>query len=232
MEYMTKTEFAERIDVSKVTVFNWIKSDKNGIRRYTSSQGISTDIFTDPAWSNLDTKEGALTRAAQMKKELESWRQKAEGYKIDLDAMTRDRDEHGQKLDETLELLAAARDRSEQRQRDLDNLREKLDKAGAAYDELKEKLAATEAELKEQRAAYQIDMDAMKRERDEARQEAVRIRDLENTITELKADKEYLRGQYQQQTEMLARLTPPAPRRTFGQAVKDLFGIKSKQPEQ
>ncbi|MBQ1778953.1 MAG: hypothetical protein IIZ93_12420 [Acidaminococcaceae bacterium] len=232
MEYMTKTEFAERIDVSKVTVFNWIKSDKNGIRRYTSSQGISTDIFTDPAWSNLDTKEGALTRAAQMKKELESWRQKAEGYKIDLDAMTRDRDEHGQKLDETLELLAAARDRSEQRQRDLDNLREKLDKAGAAYDELKEKLAATEAELKEQRAAYQIDMDAMRRERDEAKQEAARIRDLESRIASLEADKAFLQGQYQQQADMLARLTLPAPRRTFGQAVKDLLGIKSKQPEQ
>ena len=173
-----------------------------------------------------------MTRAAQMKKELESWRQKAEGYKIDLDAMTRDRDEHGQKLDETLELLAAARDRSEQRQRDLDNLREKLDKAGAAYDELKEKLAATEAELKEQRAAYQIDMDAMRRERDEAKQEAARIRDLESRIASLEADKAFLQGQYQQQADMLARLTLPAPRRTFGQAVKDLLGIKSKQPEQ
>ena len=220
MDYMTKSEFAERCGVSKVTVFNWIKSDKDGIGRYTSRQGISAAIFNDPAWSNLDTKEGALTRAAQMKKELESWRQKAEGYKIDLDAMTADRDEHRQKLDETLELLAAARDRSEQRQRDLDNLREKLDKAGAAYDELKEKLAAAEA-----------DLDAMRRERDEASREAVRIRDLENTITELKADKEYLRGQYQQQVEMLARLTLPAPRRTFGQAVKNLFGIKSKQTE-
>lgn len=220
MDYMTKSEFAERCGVSKVTVFNWIKSDKDGIGRYTSRQGISADIFADPAWSNMDTKEGALTRAAQMKKELESWRQKAEGYKIDLDAMTADRDEHRQKLDETLELLAAARDRSEQRQRDLDNLREKLDKAGAAYDELKEKLAAAEA-----------DLDAMRRERDEASREAVRIRDLENTITELKADKEYLRGQYQQQSEMLARLTLPAPRRTFGQAVKDLFGIKSKQEQ-
>ena len=220
MDYMTKSEFAERCGVSKVTVFNWIKSDKDGIGRYTSRQGISAAIFNDPAWSNLDTKEGALTRAAQMKKELESWRQKAEGYKRDLDAMTADRDEHRQKLDETLELLAAARDRSEQRQRDLDNLREKLDKAGAAYDELKEKLAAAEA-----------DLDAMRRERDEASREAVRIRDLENTITELKADKEYLRGQYQQQVEMLARLTLPAPRRTFGQAVKNLFGIKSKQTE-
>lgn len=221
MDYMTKSEFAERCGVSKVTVFNWIKSDKDGIGRYTSRQGISAAIFNDPAWSNMDTKEGALTRAAQLKKELEGWRQKAEGYKIDLDAMTADRDEHRQKLDETLELLAAARDRSEQRQRDLDNLREKLDKAGAAYDELKEKLAAAEA-----------DLDAMRRERDEASREAVRIRDLENTITELKADKEYLRGQYQQQTEMLARLTLPAPRRTFGQAVRDLFGIKSKQEPQ
>lgn len=231
MEYMTKTEFAERIDVSKVTVFNWIKSDKNGIRRYTSSRGISTDIFTDPAWSNLDTKEGALTRAAQLRRELEKTKQEAAGYKTDLDAMTEDRDEHRQKLDETLELLAAARDRSEQRQRDLDNLREKLDKAGAAYDELKEKLAATEAELKEQRAAYQIDMDAMRRERDEAKQEAARIRDLESRVADLEADKTFLQGQYQQQTEMLARLMLPAPRRTFGQAVRDLFGIKSKQTE-
>ena len=218
MDYMTKSEFAERCGVSKVTVFNWIKSDKDGIGRYTSRQGISAAIFNDPAWSNMDTKEGALTRAAQMKKELESWRQKAEGYKIDLDAMTVDRDEHRQKLDETLELLAAARDRSEQRQRDLDNLREKLDKAGAAYDELKEKLAAAEA-----------DMDAMKRERDEARQEAARIRDLESRIASLEADKAFLQGQYQQQADIVARLTLPAPRRTFGQAVKDLFGIKSKQ---
>ncbi len=221
MDYMTKTEFAERCGVSKVTVFNWIKSDKDGIGRYTSRQGISADIFTDPAWSNMDTKEGALTRAAQLKRELESWRQKAEGYKIDLDAMTADRDELRQKLDETLETLAAARDRYEQRQHDLDNLREKLEKATAA-----------EAELKEQSAAYQIDMDAMRRERDEAKQEAARIPDLESRIAELKADKEYLRGQYQQQTEMLARLTLPAPRRTFGQAVRDLLGIKSKQPEQ
>lgn len=221
MDYMTKTEFAERCGVSKVTVFNWIKSDKDGIGRYTSRQGISADIFTDPAWSNMDTKEGALTRAAQMKKELESWRQKAEGYKIDLDAMTADRDEHRQKLDETLELLAAARDRSEQRQRDLDNLREKLDKAGAAYDELKEKLAAAEA-----------DLDAMRRERDEASREAVRIRDLESRIASLEADKAFLQGQYQQQADIVARLTLPAPRRTFGQAVKDLLGIKSKQPEQ
>lgn len=221
MDYMTKSEFAERCGVSKVTVFNWIKSDKDGIGRYTSRQGISADIFTDPAWSNMDTKEGALTRAAQMKKELESWRQKAEGYKIDLDAMTVDRDEHRQKLDETLELLAAARDRSEQRQRDLDNLREKLDKAGAAYDELKEKLAAAEA-----------DLDAMRRERDEASREAVRIRDLESRIASLEADKAFLQGQYQQQADIVARLTLPAPRRTFGQAVKDLLGIKSKQPEQ
>lgn len=221
MDYMTKTEFAERCGVSKVTVFNWIKSDKDGIGRYTSRQGISAAIFNDPAWSNMDTKEGALTRAAQMKKELESWRQKAEGYKIDLDAMTEDRDELRQKLDETLETLAAARDRYEQRQHDLDNLREKLEKATAA-----------EAELKEQRAAYQIDMDAMRRERDEAKQEAARIPDLESRIAELKADKEYLRGQYQQQTEMLARLTLPAPRRTFRQAVKDLLGIKSKQEPQ
>lgn len=220
MDYMTKSEFAERCGVSKVTVFNWIKSDKDGIGRYTSRQGISADIFTDPAWSNMDTKEGALTRAAQMKKELESWRQKAEGYKIDLDAMTADRDEHRQKLDETLELLAAARDRSEQRQRDLDNLREKLDKAGAAYDELKEKLAAAEA-----------DLDAMRRERDEASREAVRIRDLESRIASLEADKAFLQGQYQQQADIVARLTLPAPRRTFGQAVKDLFGIKSKQTE-
>lgn len=221
MDYMTKSEFAERCGVSKVTVFNWIKSDKDGIGRYTSRQGISADIFTDPAWSNMDTKEGALTRAAQMKKELESWRQKAEGYKIDLDAMTADRDEHRQKLDETLELLAAARDRSEQRQRDLENLREKLDKAGAAYDELKEKLAAAEA-----------DLDAMRRERDEASREAVRIRDLESRIASLEADKAFLQGQYQQQADIVARLTLPAPRRTFGQAVKDLLGIKSKQPEQ
>lgn len=221
MDYMTKTEFAERCGVSKVTVFNWIKSDKDGIGRYTSRQGISADIFADPAWSNMDTKEGALTRAAQLKKELESWRQKAEGYKIDLDAMTEDRDEHRQKLDETLELLAAARDRSEQRQRDLDNLREKLDKAGAAYDELKGKLAAAEA-----------DLDAMRRERDEASREAVRIRDLESRIASLEADKAFLQGQYQQQADIVARLTLPAPRRTFGQAVKDLLGIKSKQPEQ
>lgn len=221
MDYMTKSEFAERCGVSKVTVFNWIKSDKDGIGRYTSRQGISADIFTDPAWSNMDTKEGALTRAAQMKKELESWRQKAEGYKIDLDAMTVDRDEHRQKLDETLELLAAARDRSEQRQRDLDNLREKLDKAGAAYDELKEKLAAAEA-----------DLDAMRRERDEASREAVRIRDLESRIASLEADKAFLQGQYQQQADIVARLTLPAPRRTFGQAVKDLLGIKSKQEPQ
>lgn len=221
MDYMTKTEFAERCGVSKVTVFNWIKSDKDGIGRYTSRQGISADIFTDPAWSSMDTKEGALTRATQLKKELESWRQKAEGYKIDLDAMAEDRDELRQKLDETLETLAAARDRYEQRQHDLDNLREKLEKATAA-----------EAELKEQSAAYQIDMDAMRRERDEAKQEAARIPDLESRIAELKADKEYLRGQYQQQTEMLARLTLPAPRRTFGQAVRDLFGIKSKQEPQ
>lgn len=178
MEYMTKTEFADRCGVSKVTVFNWIKSDKDGIGRYTSRQGISADIFTDPAWSNMDTKEGALTRAAQLKKELEGWRQKAEGYKIDLDAMTVDRDE------------------------------------------LKEKLAAAEA-----------DMDAMKRERDEARQEAARIRDLESRIASLEADKAFLQGQYQQQADIVARLTLPAPRRTFGQAVKDLFGIKSKQTE-
>jgi hypothetical protein len=190
MEYMTKTEFAERCGVSKVTVFNWIKSDKDGIGRYTSRQGISASIFNDPAWSNMDTKEGALTRAAQLKKELESWRQKAEGYKIDLDAMTADRDE------------------------------------------LRGKLAATEAELKEQKAAYQIDMDTMKRERDEARQEAARIRDLESRIASLEADKAFLQGQYQQQADIVARLTLPAPRRTFGQAVKDLFGIKSKQPEQ
>lgn len=221
MDYMTKTEFAERCGVSKVTVFNWIKSDKDGIGRYTSRQGISADIFTDPAWSNMDTKEGALTRAAQLKKELEGWRQKAEGYKIDLDAMTEDRDELRQKLDETLETLAAARDRYEQRQHDLDNLREKLEKATAA-----------EAELKEQRAAYQIDMDTMKRERDEARQEAARIRDLESRIASLEADKAFLQGQYQQQADIVARLTLPAPRRTFGQAVKDLLGIKSKQPEQ
>ena len=187
MDYMTKTEFAERCGVSKVTVFNWIKSDKDGIGRYTSRQGISAAIFNDPAWNDMDTKEGALTRAAQMKKELESWRQKAEGYKIDLDYMTADRDE------------------------------------------LKGKLAATEAELKEQRAAYQIDMDAMRRERDEAKQEAARIRDLESRVADLEADKTFLQGQYQQQTEMLARLMLPAPRRTFGQAVKDLFGIKSKQ---
>ena len=51
MDYITKKEFAERMGVTTVTVFNWIKIDKNGIRKYNSKRGILTSIFDDPAWN-------------------------------------------------------------------------------------------------------------------------------------------------------------------------------------
>ena len=231
MEYMTKTEFAERIDVSKVTVFNWIKSDKNGIRRYTSSQGISTDIFTDPAWSNLDTKEGALTRAAQLRRELEKAKQEAAGYKIDLDAMTRRVDElrkdyeskiQNYKADcelyegitdglkkEVASIREQVIEHAEQRQRD----KADLESAVADRDELKKRLVAVEDER--DKAMHTVDV--LRAEVD----------GLKARVDGLEADKAYLQGQYNQQAEMLARLMLPAPRRTFGQAVRNLFGIKS-----
>ena len=48
MEYITKKEFAERMGVTTVTVFNWIKSNKNGIRKYAAKNGTSTEtVYMD-----------------------------------------------------------------------------------------------------------------------------------------------------------------------------------------
>lgn len=80
-------------------------------------------------------------------------------------------------------------------------------------------------------ARDQRDIDiALLQQQIEAQRET--IERLERTIEGLERDKAYIQGQYQQQADIVARLTLPAPRRTFGQAVKDLFGIKSKQEPQ
>lgn len=236
MEYMTKKEFAERCNVTTVTVFNWIKANKDGIGRYTSRQGISADIFSDPAWSKMDTKEGALTRAAQLRRELEKAKQDAAGYKIDLDAMTlrveelrKDYESKIQNYKTDCELyegitdglkkeVASIREQviehAEQRQRD----KADLESAVADRDELKKRLVAVEDERDQ--AMHTVDV--LRAEVD----------GLKARVDGLEADKAYLQGQYNQQAEMLARLMLPAPRRTFGQAVKDLFGIKSKREPQ
>ena len=72
MEYITKKEFAERMGVTTVTVFNWIKSNKNGIRKYAAKNGIRTDIFNDPAWSSSREDDGTPVQADQLRQELDA----------------------------------------------------------------------------------------------------------------------------------------------------------------
>lgn len=236
MEYMTKKEFAERCNVTTVTVFNWIKANKDGIGRYTSRQGISADIFADPAWSKMDTKEGALTRAAQLRRELEKAKQEAAGYKIDLDAMTlrvdelrKDYESKIQNYKADCELyegitdglkreVASIREQviehTEQRQRD----KAELESAVADRDELKKRLVVVEDERDQ--AIHTVEV---------VRAEADGLR---ARVDGLEADKAFLQGQYQQQAEMLSRLMLPEPRRTFWQGVKEALGIKSKHEPQ
>lgn len=247
MEYFTKKEFADRCGVTTVTVFNWIKADRGGISKYNTKHGISADIFSDPAWSDMDTKEGALTRAAQLRRDVERLRQEGAGYKIDLDAMTASRDEIQKRLeiisadlDEARKALSSEReqavDRAAQHQRDTDDLRGKLEAVQADRDAVRSELASAKAELEEQAATHRIALDAVKQERDNAQHEAelvrARVSDLEKQIVGLEGDKVFLQGQYQQQAEMLSRLMLPEPRRTFWQGVKEALGIKSKQEPQ
>ena len=56
------------------------------------------------------------------------------------------------------------------------------------------------------------------------------INTLQQRIDALERDKVYLQGQYQQQAELLNRLTLPAPRKTLGERFKEALGIKPKNP--
>ena len=56
------------------------------------------------------------------------------------------------------------------------------------------------------------------------------IETLQQRIDALERDKVYLQGQYQQQAELLNRLTLPAPRKTLGERFKEALGIKPKNP--
>ena len=55
------------------------------------------------------------------------------------------------------------------------------------------------------------------------------IATLRQQIDELTHSKAYLEGQYQQQAELLNRLTLPAPKRTLGERVKAALGIRPKE---
>ena len=54
------------------------------------------------------------------------------------------------------------------------------------------------------------------------------INALQQRIDALERDKVYLQGQYQQQAELLNRLTLPAPKKSLGERVKAALGIKPK----
>lgn len=55
------------------------------------------------------------------------------------------------------------------------------------------------------------------------------IATLRQQIDELTHSKAYLEGQYQQQAELLNRLTLPAPKKTLGERVKAALGIRPKE---
>ena len=93
MEHMTKKEFAERCGVTTVTVFNWIKSNRHGITRYASKQGIDTAIFDDPAWSSQDKTQEATPQAAQLRHELETVKAEYDEMCEMYEAMMTERDE-------------------------------------------------------------------------------------------------------------------------------------------
>ena len=54
------------------------------------------------------------------------------------------------------------------------------------------------------------------------------IATLQQSIDALERDKVYLQGQYQQQAELLNRLTLPAPKKSLGERFREALGIKSK----
>ena len=93
MEYITKKEFAERCGVTTVTVFNWIKSNRHGITRYASKQGIDTAIFDDPAWSSQDKTQEATPQVAQLRHELETVKAEYDEMCEMYEAMMTERDE-------------------------------------------------------------------------------------------------------------------------------------------
>ena len=54
------------------------------------------------------------------------------------------------------------------------------------------------------------------------------INALQQRVDALERDKVYLQGQYQQQAELLNRLTLPAPKKSLGERFKEALGIKPK----
>ena len=93
MECITKKEFAKRMGVTTVTVFNWIKSNKNGIRKYNTQNGIRTDIFDDPTWMNQDRTQDTTIREAQAQQELEIVKAELAQMSSMYDALAAERDE-------------------------------------------------------------------------------------------------------------------------------------------
>ena len=148
MEYMTKKEFAERCGVTTVTVFNWIKSNRNGITKYTSKKGIDASIFDDPSWSSQDKTQEATLQEAQLRQELETVKAEHDEMCEMYEAMMGERDEARDALG------AALRERDEAR-RDADlshALLEEKDKRIAGLEQEKERIAG---ELDKERIASQ-----------------------------------------------------------------------------
>lgn len=148
MEYMTKKEFAERCGVTTVTVFNWIKSNRNGITKYTSKKGIDASIFDDPSWSSQDKTQEATLQEAQLRQELETVKAEHDEMCEMYEAMMGERDEARDAL------AAALRERDEAR-RDADlshALLEEKDKRIAGLEQEKERIAG---ELDKERIASQ-----------------------------------------------------------------------------
>ena len=148
MEYITKKEFADRFGVTTVTVFNWIKSNRNGITKYTSKQGIDTAIFDDPLWSSQDKAQESTLQEAQLRQELET-------VKAEHDEMCEMYEAAIVERDEARDALAAALRERDEARRDADlshALLEEKDKRIAGLEQEKDRIAG---ELDKERIASQ-----------------------------------------------------------------------------
>ena len=103
-----------------------------------------------------------------------------------------------------------------------DQLQTRVDDLTATLAEKAEVIASLTADKRE----LQAQLDGMGRTlaaKDET------IATLRQQIDELTHSKAYLEGQYQQQAELLNRLTLPAPKKTLGERVKAALGIRPKE---
>lgn len=153
MEYITKKEFAERCGVTTVTVFNWIKSNRHGITRYTSKQGIDTAIFDDPAWSNEDRTQETTLQEVQLQHELEIAKAEFSQMQIMYDGVVAERDAVKSEAESIRSQLVTATAERDEARRDADLSRALLVEKDERIAELKKENDRIAGELEQERIA-------------------------------------------------------------------------------